>query len=320
MWRYIGKRFLHLVPLLIGMTFLSFLVMHLAPGDYFTKLSLDPQISPETLKLMRQQFGLGANPVIQYLKWLRNLCTLNLGVSFVYHIPVATLIRERLINTLFLSLITLFLTWLVSVPLGVLAAIKAHKPVDKIFSFFAFISISLPSFFLALLFLVFAARTGFFPLGGSQGVFAGEFSAPLRFADRLWHVSLPALVLTIVGFGGLFRVTRANFLESLSAPFVTALRGKGLAESRVFRHVLRNSLNPLITLLGYELSGLLSGVALVEIILSWPGLGQLMLAAVMSQDLYVIMASLFFGGLLLVAGNLLADILLAVNDPRIRLG
>ena len=115
-------------------------------------------------------------------------------------------------------------------------------------------------------------------------------------------------------------MTRANFLENLSAPFVTALRGKGLAERKVFRHVLRNSLNPLITLLGYELSGLLSGVALVEIILSWPGLGQLMLAAVMSQDLYVVMASLFFGGLLLVVGNLIADLLLAVNDPRIRLG
>ena len=302
------------------MTFLSFLVMQLAPGDYFTKLSLDPQVSPETLKLMRQQFGLGANPAVQYFKWLRNLCTLNLGVSFVYHIPVATLIRERLANTLSLSLVTLFLTWLFSVPLGVLAAIKANKPADKALSVFAFISLSLPSFFLALLFLVFAARTGFFPLGGSQSIFAGELSAPLRLADRLWHVCLPALVLTIVGFGGLYRVTRANFLENLSAPFVTALRGKGLAERKVFRHVLRNSLTPLITLLGYELSGLLSGVALVEIILSWPGLGQLMLAAVMSQDLYVVMAALFFGGLLLVMGNLVADLLLAVNDPRIRLG
>jgi len=302
------------------MTFLSFMVMQLAPGDYFTKLSLDPQISQQTLQRLREEFGLSCNPVVQYCKWLRNLATLNMGVSFVYHIPVATLIRQRLVNTLLLSISTIILTWLISVPLGIVAAIQANKTLDRLLSGFAFISISLPSFFLALLFLVLAARTGLFPLGGSESVFAEELSPSLQLVDRLWHLSLPATVLVLTGFGGLFRVTRANFLETLSAPFVVALRGKGLSEKRVFRHVFRNSLNPLITLLGYELSGILSGVALVEIILSWPGIGQLMLTAVMSQDLYVVMASLFFSGLLLVLGNLVADILLAANDPRIRLG
>ncbi|HNQ35052.1 MAG TPA: ABC transporter permease [bacterium] len=319
MLRYAGRRLLHLVPLLLGMTFISFLVMQLAPGDYFTRLSLDPQVSAETLAALRRQFGLDASPVIQYLKWLRNLATLNLGVSFVYHIPVATLIRQRLFNTLQLSLATMLLTWLISVPLGILAANRAGRTADRALSAAAFVSISLPSFFLALLALVWAARTGFFPLGGSESIFAAELGPGLRVLDRLWHLALPALVLTAAGFGGLFRVARANYREALSAPFVTALRGRGLPESRVRVHVLRNSLNPLITLLGYELSGLISGVALVEVILAWPGLGQTMLTAVMSQDLYVVMAALFFGGLLLIAGNLAADLLLALNDPRIRL-
>jgi len=319
MGRYVGQRLLHLIPLIFGMTFISFLILHLAPGDYFTKMSLDPQISPQTLQMMRKEFGLDQNLVIQYFKWLKNLFTLNLGVSFVYHIPVIDLLRQRLANTLLLSFTTLVLTWLFSVPLGVLAAVRANRLPDKIISAAAFASISFPSFFLALLFLVFAARTGLFPLGGTESLFAENFPLGLRLADRLWHLSLPALVLTLTGFGGLLRVTRANFLENLSAPFVTALRGKGLPEGKVHRHVFRNSLNPLITLFGYELSGLISGVALVEIILSWPGLGQLLLTAVMSQDLYVVMASLFFGGILLVIGNLVADILLAFNDPRIRL-
>ncbi|MCK4245066.1 MAG: ABC transporter permease, partial [Candidatus Omnitrophica bacterium] len=190
---------------------------------------------------------------------------------------------------------------------------------DRLLSGFAFVGISVPSFFLALLLLCFSAKTGWFPIGGVASIRYEEFSALGKFADRIHHLILPTLVLVVCSFGGLFRVMRGNFLENLRAPYVTPARAKGLSEGKViYKHILRNSVNPLITIFGYELSGLLSGVALVEIILSWPGLGRLMLEAVMTQDLYVVMASLLVGGVLLILGNLIADILLAFADPRIR--
>ncbi len=319
MARYIGQRLMHLFPLILGMTFISFFIIQLAPGDYFTRLSMNPEISANTLQSLREEFGLNKPAIVQYGLWLKNLFRLNFGISFTYHIPVLTLLKGRLFNTLFLSIFTLLLTWLISIPLGIIAAVFANRFPDRLLSVFAFITISFPSFFLALLFLSLSAQTGVFPLGGVTSIYYPELSLFGKFADRIWHLLLPAMVLTICGFGGMFRVMRGNFLENIRSPYVTALRAKGLPEKKVyFKHVLRNSINPLITIFGYELSGLLSGVALVEIILSWPGMGRLMLEAVMTQDLYVVMASLFFGGMLLILGNLLADILLAFADPRIR--
>ena len=310
---------MHLFPLILGMTFISFFIIQLAPGDYFTRLSMNPEISANTLQSLREEFGLDKPAIVQYGLWLKNLFRLNFGISFTYHIPVLTLLKGRLFNTLFLSIFTLLLTWLISIPLGIIAAVFANRFPDRLLSVFAFITISFPSFFLALLFLSLSAQTGVFPLGGVTSIYYPELSLFGKFADRISHLLLPAMVLTICGFGGMFRVMRGNFLENIRSPYVTALRAKGLPERKVyFKHVLRNSINPLITIFGYELSGLLSGVALVEIILSWPGMGRLMLEAVMTQDLYVVMASLFFGGMLLILGNLLADILLAFADPRIR--
>jgi len=301
------------------MTFISFLIIQLAPGDYFTRMSMNPEVSRETIARLRQEFALDKPLIIQYLRWLFNICHLNFGISFTYHIPVISLIKGRLLNTLTLSISVMILTWFIAIPLGIFAALKENRAPDRLLSGLAFAGISLPSFFLALLLLYFAAKTGWFPIGGATSIHYEEFCAFGKFADRIHHLLLPALVLVICSFGGLFRIMRGNFLENLRASYVTAARAKGLSERKIiYKHILRNSINPLITIFGYELSGLLSGVALVEIILSWPGLGRLMLEAVMSQDLYVVMASLLVGGFLLILGNLIADILLAFADPRIR--
>jgi len=301
------------------MTFISFLIIQLAPGDYFTRMSMNPEVSRETIARLRQEFALDKPLIIQYLRWLFNICHLNFGISFTYHIPVISLIKGRLLNTLTLSISVMILTWFIAIPLGIFAALKENRAPDRLLSGLAFAGISLPSFFLALLLLYFAAKTGWFPIGGATSIHYEEFCAFGKFADRIHHLLLPALVLVICSFGGLFRIMRGNFLENFRASYVTAARAKGLSERKIiYKHILRNSINPLITIFGYELSGLLSGVALVEIILSWPGLGRLMLEAVMSQDLYVVMASLLVGGFLLILGNLIADILLAFADPRIR--
>ena len=319
MFRYIYRRFLHLLPLIIGMTFISFLIIQLAPGDYFTRMAMNPEINPATIAQLRQEFALDRPLIVQYFRWLFNICHLNFGISFTYHIPVIFIIKGRVLNTLVLSVSVMILTWLISIPLGIFAALKENKAQDRILSGLAFVGISIPSFFLALLLLCFSAKSGWFPIGGVTGIGYEELSALGKFGDRIHHLLLPTLVLVICSFGGLFRIMRGNFLENLRAPYVTPARAKGLSEKKViYKHILRNSINPLITIFGYELSGLLSGVALVEIILSWPGLGRLMLEAVMTQDLYVVMASLLVGGVLLILGNLVADILLAFSDPRIR--
>jgi len=235
-------------------------------------------------------------------------------------VPVSFLIKQKLINTLALSIASIFLTWLIAIPFGVLAAQKNGRWQDIVLSVLAYVGISLPSFFVAMLLVFFAARTMLLPVGGTTSVFALDAGGWIRFADYLRHLLLPTLALTLAGVGSLFRLMRNNFLESLGSPYITTARAKGLPESKVlYKHALRNAINPMITIFGYELSGILSGAALVEVITNWPGMGRLLLDAVLAQDLYLVMASLLIGGILLVLGNLAADLMLAAADPRIRL-
>jgi len=320
MKRFIASRLLQAVPLLFGMSLVSFFIIQLAPGDYFSQLKLNPEISTQTIQAMERSFGLDKPPVIQYFYWLKNICTFNLGESFAYHVPVWFLIRSKLVNTVALSLFSLFLTWLIAIPLGIAAARREGTWQERLISFFAYVGISLPSFFIAMLMVFFAAKTLILPVGGTTSLFGPEIGFWAHFGDYLRHLLLPGLALTLAGFGSLVRLMKNNFLEFLSSPFVVTARAKGLPERTVlYKHVLRNAINPMITLFGYELSGILSGAALVEVVTNWPGMGRLILDAVMAQDLYLVMASLLIGGALLIIGNLVADILLAVVDPRIRL-
>ncbi|HDN97784.1 MAG TPA: ABC transporter permease [bacterium] len=320
MKRYILRRLIHLVPLLFGMTFISFIIIHIAPGDPLTKLKMNPEVSPETIELMKKTFGLDKPVIVQYFYWLKNILTFNLGESFTYHVPVSSLIKQRLVNTISLSIFSIFLTWIISIPLGVYAGLRDKRWQEKLLSFIAYIGISLPSFFIAMLLVFFAAKTMVLPIGGTRSLFSENLSIFARFMDYMRHLLLPGLSLTLAGIGSLYRLTKNNFLESFNSPYVVTAYAKGLPEHKIlFKHVLRNAINPLITIFGYELSGILSGAALVEVITNWPGMGRLILEAVLSQDIYLVMASLLISGILLILGNLFADIMIAFADPRVRL-
>ncbi len=344
MFNVILRRLLATIPLLFGISLMVFLLMYLAPGDFLDKLRAAPDIDEAFVEELERQYGFvnaegEPNPwYVQYVYWLNNLSPVkfvseenelwrdlrfgapDFGFSFEYNIPVTSLIGERLPKTVLLSLTSLLFAWMIAIPLGIFAAIKKDQWFDRGASLGAYASLSLPEFFTALLMVLFAAQTGLFPMGGSSSL-ESEFMGPFaQLIDRAHHLVLPTLVLGIGGVAGMMRVMRANFLDYLRADFATTARAKGLSEGRVlFKHVLRNAINPLITSFGFAFSGLLSGALIVEQVFGYPGLGQLMFAAFTSEDQYVVMAGVMVSTIMLILGNLLADILLAWSDPRIRL-
>ncbi|MCX7760120.1 MAG: ABC transporter permease [Hydrogenothermaceae bacterium] len=316
---YILKRLYQLIPLLIGITFLSFVIIQLAPGDYLDQLRMNPQISEKTLNQMIKIYGLDQPILVQYFKWLINAIKFDLGYSFSYQMPVLDLIKDRILNTLFLSITSGVIAWFLAIPLGIIAALKPNSLIDKFIQLFSFTFMSLPGFFFAFLMLFFAVKTGIFPTGGAYSPNYESMTFFEKIVDRLWHVSLPALVIGIGSLAGLVRLVRSTMIEQLQSEYVLFARAKGLSEREVvLKHALKNALNPFITILGFEIASLLSGSALIEIIINWPGMGMLMLDAVLSQDLYLVMGGLYIGAIMLIIGNLIADILLAKLDPRIR--
>jgi peptide/nickel transport system permease protein len=319
MARFIARRILQLLPLLLGITIVSFSVMQLAPGDYLDQLRGQPQIRPEYVERLRQQFGLDRPSYEQYFYWLSNALQGNFGYSFTYKIEVFTLIGQRLYYTFLLSFWSTVFAWSVAIPLGIYVARRRNSFGDRFWNFIAFMGISLPGFFVALLAMLLAQKTGWFPVGGATSVEYDSLSWFGKIKDTGWHLILPVLVLGTRGVAGLMRQMRGNMLDVLGENYILAARARGLAEKKVvYKHALRNSINPLITLFGYEISGLLAGAALVENVMAWPGLGRLLLESVTARDLYVAMGAFVMGGVLLIIGNLIADVLLAVSDPRIR--
>jgi len=322
MIRYILRRLLLLGPLLLGITFISWAAIQLAPGsgDYFQSLVLQyPQISPSTIAALRAQFGMDQPPWIQYLRWLWSILHLNFGLSFAYNVPVSWLIGSRALNTLLLSVTSLVAAWAIAIPLGIYSAVHQYSVVDGLLSAAAFVAISVPSFFSALLLLYAAYWTHLLPLQGLTSVNYDSLSWWGKVLDVCWHLVLPTVALGVFSVGGLMRYMRTNLLDVLRQEYVQTARAKGVSERRViFRHAVRNAINPLVTLFGFELGGLLSGAAFVENVLGYPGLGRLILEAVLKKDVFVVMGSLLLGSVLLILGNLTADILLAYVDPRIR--
>lgn len=319
MRRYALKRLFLAIPMLLGISLLTFVLMRMTPGNYLDTMRLDPQFSRETIARYEQLYQLDKPLFYQYVSWVRNLLRFELGYSFYYNVPVYKIIGERLWNTFVLSFAAFLVTWGAAIPLGIWAALNRNRPVDRIIQLFSYIALSLPSFFLAMIFLYWASQTGILPLGGMYGPEHEELSGTGKILDVLRHLAIPTLALSVGSIAALQRIMRGNMLEVLGQKYILTARAKGLPEHRViYSHALRNAINPLITLLGYEFSSLLSGAALIEIICSWPGLGSLMLTAVRSKDVYLVMASMMMGGILFIIGNLLADIALAKADPRIR--
>ena len=321
MIRFLLKRLLNMIPLLIGISFISFAILRLAPGDFVTTLSQDPNLSQEAVLRMRAEYGLDKPWLVQYFLWLGNALRLNFGYSLAYHIPVVSLLVQRMGNTLLLSVCALAFSWGVGIPLGVIAGVRRNTLVDRLISLFAFAGVSTPGFFLALLLLLLAQKTGWFPIGGMHGTAYDLMSPAEQFWDTAKHLVLPTLVLGVGGCTGIMRQMRGSLLDTLRENYITASRARGLPERVViWKHAVRNAINPLITVFGYSLAGLLSGAALVENVMSWPGLGRLILEAVQSGDQYVVMGSFVMSSGLLLLGNLFSDVLLAITDPRIKLG
>ena len=309
-----------MIPLLLGVSLLTFLLMSLAPGNYFTTLSQNPQVSPETILKLKAQFHLDRPWYVQYFFWLKNVLCGNFGYSMAYKIPATSLIFQRLWNTFLLSFFALIIAWGIAIPLGIWAAVKRDSWVDRGCSLVAFVGLSIPDVLLALLALWFAAATGWFPVGGAQSPLHDLMTPLQQFWDFAHHLILPALVLAASDLAGIMRQMRSNLLDTLRAEYLTAARARGLGEGWVvYKHALRNAINPLLTIFGYSLAGLLSGAFIVEFIMAWPGLGRLTIDAFFAKDSYLVVDGVVMATALLVVGNFIADLLLAWSDPRIRL-
>ncbi len=318
MLRFVLRRLLQMVPLLIGITFFSFVVVDLAPGDFFGALRLNPSISPEMIRELEVEFGYGEPLPVRYARWLWRVLHLDLGISVAYRVAVVELIASRAVNTVILAVASMAFTWLLAIPIGIVVALRRGSATDRALSFAAFLGMSVPSFFLAFLFMYGALETGWFPIGGTTSLDYPLLGLWEKIADRAAHLVLPVIVLGTGGMASLMRLMRSNILEIKSADYVRTARAKGLPEYLVVgKHILRNALNPFVTLAGYELGTLLGGAALVEAVMNLQGLGTLMLDAVRSLDLYLVMGSVLMSSILLLLGNLLADVALTLVDPRI---
>jgi len=321
--QYIYKRSLQALLTLFLASILSFTIIQFAPGDYLDTLRQNPQISPETIADLEQRFGLDKPVFLQYWYWLGGIITrFDFGTSFVYSRPVSELILERIPATLLLTLSSIFFTWLIAIPLGIIGAVRQNRPLDRFLRVISYLGQGFPGLITALFLLYIAQATSpLFPVGGMTSINHSNFSLPGKILDIGWHLILPTIALSITGFAGLQRITRGELLDVLRQDYVQTARAKGLPENRViYVHALRNAINPLITLLGFEFASLLSGAFIAEFFFNWPGLGRLILQAVLAQDLYLVMASLMMGALMLIVGNLLADLVLQQVDPRIKLG
>jgi peptide/nickel transport system permease protein len=316
---YVLRRLLQMVPLLLALSALTFLLLKLAPGDYLTSLAENPQISAATLDAMRHRFGLDRPWLVQFAFYLRNLVLhLDLGESFSRHQPVLVVLRSGLLNTLLLAVAGALVTWGLAIPLGAWAAARHDTAVDRALSLVAYVGLSIPEIVSGLLLLMLAARTGWFPVGGMRSLDWETLSTAARALDLLRHLALPALVVGLVPLASRMRQLRASLLDVLGLEYITTARAKGLDERTiVMKHALRNALNPLVTLFGYTLGSLLSGALVAEIIFSWPGLGRITYEAILARDQFLVVGSVLMAAVVLVLGNLAADLLLAAFDPRV---
>lgn len=314
MLAYIVRRTLMAIPLLFIITVISFGMMQMAPGDP-TALMMDPMIKKENLEAYKEAQGLNDNVVVQYVRWLGNMATGNFGESLIRQgVPVKDLILARLPNTLILMVVSSVIALVISIPLGVWSATKRNSITDYIITFISFLGIATPNFWIGLVLIMFlSVHLGWFPTGGVSTL-GGDFSL----LDRLHHLVLPALVLATADMAGLTRYSRSSMLEVLRQDYIRTAKANGFKNRTViFKHGLRNGLIPIITILGLMLPSFIGGSVIVESIFAWPGVGLLFVEAAFQRDYPVIMAVVVIVATLVVIGNLLADVLYAIFDPRI---
>ncbi len=319
---YILKRIGFMAPMLVGITIICFAVMHLAPGSPTDlQTQMNPRASAELKERLRAMYDLDKPLHVQYGLWVQRLLVMDLGKSFATdRRPVADKIMERLPITIILNILSLLLILAVAIPLGVLSAVHQDSWFDRVVSVFVFVGFAIPTFWLALLLMIFfGVDLGWLPISGIRSL-NYEYLAPgAAFGDLVKHLILPVGISAFGGLAGLSRYMRANMLEVIRQDYIMTARAKGLSEFQVvYKHALRNALLPVITILGLSIPGLIGGSVIFETIFAIPGMGQLFYMSVMARDYPTIMGILFIGAILTLLGNLIADVAYAVADPRIR--
>jgi peptide/nickel transport system permease protein len=325
MTAWIARRVLGAVPLVIGIATLIFVIVHLAPGDPTATL-FGPQVPPAIMEQMRELWGLDQPVYVQYFRWLGSALTGDWGYSYTQSRPVSEIILDALPPTLALTLTTLVLVFAFGVLIGVYQGVRQYSPGDNVLTVLALFFYSMPSFWLGMMLSLIFAQKAYqwgwpivFPASQTTSVDYDLLSLGGRIVDRLRHLVLPVTTLTLALTAGIARYTRGQMLEVIHQDYIRTARAKGLPEHRVIlHHALRNSLRPVITLLGLYLPFLFSGAVFVEVIFAWPGMGRVMVTAINQRDYPVIMATSFIFSMLVVLGNLVADVLYAWADPRIR--
>src|SRR5262249_33151862 len=309
---FVLRRLLVLIPLLLAVTFITQGLLVASPGDYLDIIKSDRRISQQLLDLLRQQYHLESHNVfVRYWFWLWSAIRGDFGHSYIYNLPVWPIVWDRLLNTLMLTVAALGISWGTAIPLGSVAAVKRGTWIDKAIGAISFFGLSIPAVFLSLLMLLFAKKTGWFPIGDVHDQVNWEYFTPLqKVGDTLWHLALPSFVLGVVGMGQYVRQMRAEMIETLGLDFIRTAQAKGLSErglseSRiVFRHALGNAITPLISLFGFSLAYLLAGAVLTETVFGWPGMGRLTVDALINKDEPMVMASVVLLTLMLVMGSL----------------
>ncbi|MBN1827902.1 MAG: ABC transporter permease [Deltaproteobacteria bacterium] len=319
---YIAKRLIFMIPLLIGITVVCFAVIHLAPGSPTDlQTDLNPRASADAKARLKTLYNLDKPLYVQYWLWIKKLAVFDLGESFSSdHRPVVDKIVERLPITILINVLSMILIIAVAVPIGVMSAVKQNSFFDRATGIFVFIGFAVPTFWLALLLMVFfGIHLGWLPISGLRSLNYEYLPPWTAFLDQVKHLILPVLLSAFGGLAGFSRYMRANMLEVIRQDYITTARAKGLSERIViYKHALRNALLPVITILGLSVPGLIGGSVIFETIFAIPGMGQLFYMSVMSRDYPVIMGILFIGSLLTLLGNLIADTSYALADPRIR--
>lgn len=316
--RVVARRIGESLVLLVAVTLGAFAMLELAPGDFVSEMRLDPHVSPDTVAALRERYGLTQPLGVRYARWVAAAAQGDLGFSFAYNLPAAPLLWSRALNTLLLTVPAMVIAWTLALLVGIWTAHRKGKWLDRTCAAVTSALAGMPDILLALVAMALAVGTGWFPTGGMRSPHAmgGSIAAAL---DVAWHACLPVAVLVLGNLPALLRHVRASLIEVLDAPALGAARAHGICERRLLTlHALPLAANPLISLAGFSVATLVSTSLLVEIVLSWPGLGPLLLDAIMARDVHVVLGAVVLSCAFIVAANLAADLALAAVDPRIR--
>lgn len=305
--------------MLIALSIIVFLLAKLAPGDPFTGKILDPNIDPIVYEQQREELGLHKPIPIQYLDWASSFIRGDFGESMFYKgRTVESLISERLLNTFYLGLFSLFITIIIAIPIGIYSARHPYSFIDYAATVFSFIGLAIPNFFFGLIIIfLFSINLGWFPAQGTMS--STDLTGFFGFLDRLHHMVLPGITLGLAGTATYMRYMRSEVIDVLKSDYIRTAKAKGMSEGNIlYKHTLRNALIPIITLMGFEFGALLGGAIITEQVFNYPGLGTLFISSIMNRDYPVVMAITLLLGMTILIGNLLADIFYSIVDPRIR--